>query len=126
MTYCNAGHNSPFLLNPDGTVVLFESGGLLVGVFPDQEYLQGEARIETGGILTFYTDGITEARDDSDEEFGPERLTEFVREYTSLSSSELNAGIVKEIREEWLGTDQEDDWTLLILKREGRDTDRKS
>lgn len=118
MTYCNAGHNSPFLLHEDGSIDQFECGGLLVGVFPDQEYQQGEARMEPGGILTFYTDGITEARNDSDEEFGPERLTEFVQSHTSLSSSQLNAGIVNEIREEWLGTDQEDDWTLLILKRQ--------
>ncbi len=117
MTFCNAGHNAPILLNPAQDTVFLEEGGTLVGVFGDYLYTQGNARILPGGTVVLYTDGIIEARDGKDIEFGVERLLEFVRANETLAPRVLAESIIASIRENWLGTDQEDDWTLLILKR---------
>ncbi|MCI0604463.1 SpoIIE family protein phosphatase [bacterium] len=117
MSYCNAGHNAPCLLNSGAEPFYLETGGMLLGVFEDQVYSQGSARIEKGGTLVFYTDGVTEARNKEDIEYGVERLVEFVRENDDIPARILPEAIISNIRENWLGTDQEDDWTLLIVKR---------
>jgi phosphoserine phosphatase RsbU/P len=118
ISFCNAGHNPPFMLRHDGTYELFETGGMPVGVFVDQKYLQGDSVLLAGETLLLYTDGLTEARNTEDEEFGMDKLIETARLYSALDSPQFTEQIVKHIREQWLGTDQEDDWTLLVLKRD--------
>ena len=117
MRYCNAGHNAPVVTNPGADAVFLESGGMLVGVFEDQMYIQGSTTLEKGGTLVCYTDGVTEARNTQDEEFGVERLLDFVRRNDDVPAPLLPEAIIASIRENWLATDQEDDWTLLIVKR---------
>lgn len=117
LTFCNAGHNPPFSIRKDGGSSVYEDGGMPVGVFLDQTYLQGEATLQNNEVLVLYTDGIVEARNGKDDEFGFDQLVETVRKNHRLSSDQLTSTIVEKIREEWLGTDQEDDWTLLIVKR---------
>lgn len=119
-TFCNAGHNPPFLITPAGRALL-EDGGMPVGVFLEQIYLQGSAEILPGETLVLYTDGIVEARNAEDEEFGPDRLVELAREECLHSATKMTEAIIGHIREQWLATDQEDDWTMLILKREPGD-----
>lgn len=118
MNFCNAGHNAPFLLNPGADPEFLESGGTLVGVFEDHAYIQGTATIQPGGIVFSYTDGVTEARNKAEEEFGVDRLVKFVEERKKESATDLTESTIRNIRENWLGTDQEDDWTLLVIKRE--------
>jgi len=118
ISFCNAGHNPPFMLRHDGTYELFETGGMPVGVFVDQKYLQADSVLLPGETLFLYTDGLTEARNTEDEEFGMDKLIQTARLYSALDSPQFAEQIVKHIREQWLGTDQEDDWTLLVLKRD--------
>jgi sigma-B regulation protein RsbU (phosphoserine phosphatase) len=117
MTFCNAGHNPPFSLKNSEHFKRYDDGGMPVGVFLDQPYSQGEDVLEHGETLVLYTDGIVEARNDQDFEFEMDQLIETVQQNLSISASELTEAIVKKIREDWLATDQEDDWTLLIVKR---------
>jgi phosphoserine phosphatase RsbU/P len=116
MNYCNAGHNAPFLLNPGRDPVFLDAGGTLVGVFEDQVYIQGNARLEEGSTIVLYTDGVTEARNAEDVEFGVQRLVDFVRQNSPVSAMNLPEAIIAKIRETWLATDQEDDWTLFVVK----------
>lgn len=120
MTFCNAGHNPPFLLKPDGKYALLHDGGMPVGVFVDQVYVQGETKIEPGEVMVLYTDGLTEARNDQDEEFGLDQLVDVAQAHSSLAVDPMSEAIIAEIHDRWLGTDQEDDWTLLIMKRESK------
>lgn len=117
MNYCNAGHNPPFLLRQNGEYDLLENGGMLLGVFSTQHYNQGEGVLLPGDTLVMYTDGLIEARNNADEEYELEQLVQTVRSNYSLTAVLLNAEIIRKIREEWLATDQEDDWTLLVVKR---------
>jgi sigma-B regulation protein RsbU (phosphoserine phosphatase) len=117
IAFCNAGHNPPIQLNPGADPMFLEAGGMLLGVFEDQNYIQGNGQIEKGGTLVCYTDGVTEARNNQDEEFQVENLLAFVNQNHDVPAPLLPEAIIGHIREKWLGTDQEDDWTLLILKR---------
>jgi sigma-B regulation protein RsbU (phosphoserine phosphatase) len=117
MTFSNAGHNPPFLMKPSGKYELLHDGGMPVGVFVDQIYAQGETKMESGDVLVLYTDGLTEARNDQDEEFGLDQLVDVARANSSLDVDPMAQAVIAEIHDRWLGTDQEDDWTLLIMKR---------
>jgi phosphoserine phosphatase RsbU/P len=117
MTFCNAGHNPPFSLKASEPFKRYDEGGMPVGVFIDQPYSQGEDVLDPGTTLVLYTDGIVEARNEQDFEFEMDQLIETVKQNITQSASELTETIVKKIREDWLATDQEDDWTLLIVKR---------
>jgi len=117
MKFCNAGHNPPYLLREGRSPELFELGGMPVGVFPDQAYAEGESEILPGDTLVLYTDGLTEARDQDDNEYGLEQMMQVTQANKSLTAARLTEAIIREIREQWLATDQEDDWTLLVLKR---------
>jgi sigma-B regulation protein RsbU (phosphoserine phosphatase) len=117
MTFCNAGHNPPFILKPQGGHSLLHDGGLPVGVFLDQPYSQGESALLAGETMVLYTDGLTEARNAEDEEFGLDQLVESARGNLALPVQAMAEAMITEIHDRWLGTDQEDDWTLLILKR---------
>jgi sigma-B regulation protein RsbU (phosphoserine phosphatase) len=116
MTFCNAGHNPPFSIHHDGHVRQYDDGGMPVGVFLDQEYAQGEATLDPNATLVLYTDGIVEARNEQDFEFGMDQLIQTVQENPSESAQGLMETIIKKVREEWLATDQEDDWTVMIVK----------
>jgi phosphoserine phosphatase RsbU/P len=72
--YCNAGHNPPLLVGADGQVSLLSGGGTVLGFAPDSRYESRQAFMPPGSVLVLYTDGITEACDDRDEEFGEMRV----------------------------------------------------
>ena len=88
-----------------------------VGVFLEQNYLEGKGFMDRGETLVLYTDGLTEARNQEDEEFGMERLIDTSREEAVRDSESMTQGVIRKIRDEWLATDQEDDWTMMVLKR---------
>ncbi len=74
LDYCNAGHNPPLLHHRGGVTETLSEGGPVLGILPDATFAHGSAELKSGDVLALYTDGITEAVDDKDEEFGEERL----------------------------------------------------
>jgi len=88
-----------------------------VGVFEDHVYIQGSGVLEKDGLIFLYTDGLTEARNKEEEEFGPARLVSYVQEHKEEPAGKLTESTIHNLRENWLGTDQEDDWTLMVIKR---------
>jgi len=74
LRYANAGHNYPLLRRADGTVEELTTGGLLLGLFEDATYEQGETAFRPGDALLLYSDGLSEAADTRGEQFGEERL----------------------------------------------------
>jgi sigma-B regulation protein RsbU (phosphoserine phosphatase) len=75
LAYANAGHNPPYLIAPDGTISqLPGTGGMALGVMENMPYAEAYARLEPHSTLLLYTDGITEAFNPEDEEFGEARL----------------------------------------------------
>jgi sigma-B regulation protein RsbU (phosphoserine phosphatase) len=74
LDYCNAGHNPPILRRRDGAIERLGEGGPVLGVLPGATYAAGAAELRSGDCLVLYTDGISEAFNAADEEFGEERL----------------------------------------------------
>jgi serine phosphatase RsbU (regulator of sigma subunit) len=79
LVYTNAGHNPPILFSGNGVVRLSE-GGPILGVFPEHLYRDGTVTLRPGDRLLLFTDGVTEAWNDTDEEFGDDRLIALVEE----------------------------------------------
>ncbi|MCE5309122.1 MAG: SpoIIE family protein phosphatase [Acidobacteriales bacterium] len=113
--YVNAGHNPPLLLR-GADVVRLTTGGPVIGALPDLTYAQGNLVLEPGDILVGYTDGITEARNPGEEEWGEERLAELTRACAHLSAREMIQRILESVDTFAAGTPQYDDMTLVVLK----------
>jgi len=114
--YVNAGHNFPFHLLKDGEFRQLEIGSLVVGIEPNGAYNEGKVHLSSGEIIVIYSDGITEAEDASEAQFGEQRLQGIIKENKNLSSQKIMAEIYKEVKDFQSGTDQDDDITLIVIK----------
>src|SRR5712692_4012848 len=79
LIYTNAGHNFPFLLKVNGKFEDLSHGGPVLGPTPDATYTRGFAKLDPGDLLCLYTDGVVEAHDVNDHEFGVDRLQRVVK-----------------------------------------------
>jgi len=117
--YSNGAHNPPFLYNPyTKKEKLLDVGGTLVGFLPDFTYEEEKESLEKGDILLIYTDGVTEAENKDEEQFGVERLHDLIRKNVHLNAQELINLIYNQIVEFSKGVNQFDDITLMALKIE--------
>jgi len=116
LTYTNAGHNYPFLLDKDGNVKTLESGGTVLGAFENFGYEEETLQLNPGDFLLMYTDGITEAMNDKGDMFEEERLLKIIKENKHLSTQELSQKIVDSVLSFQGSTPQSDDLTLVLLK----------
>ena len=114
LTYVNAGHNPPLLLRATGTVERLSVGGPVLGMFRDASYAAGAATMMTGDRLVMYTDGVTEAFDDGDEEFGEDRLVVAASVAGPLDGRTVHASIVQAHAAFTGDAPLRDDLTLLI------------
>lgn len=119
LTYVNAGHNPPMLFhrsNGQWKLSRLEIGGTVVGLLESFPYEQGTLRIEPGDVFLAFTDGISEAMNNSDEEWGEDRLIETVETCAGLSPSETIAHIMQAADTFVAGAKQHDDMTLVVLR----------
>lgn len=117
LLYINAGHNPPVLLRADGTSQLLQDGGLPLGVFPDSRYSESVVEFRSGDILVLYTDGVVEANNQLDEEFGLERLEKIVRASSTRRAHEIVEEITRAVDEYSAEVGgPEDDLTVAIIK----------
>lgn len=117
MRYVNAGHNPPYLFRKDGTIERLAEGGMILGVLKtDIPYHDGVVNIEPGDVLVLFTDGVTEAMDENDREFGEERLHQIVFKSKHEPAKTILARIVEEVQQHSKRVMQSDDITLLVLK----------
>lgn len=118
LTYVNAGHNPPFLLRADGTLQQLCTGGTVLGLLPSVTYESETLQLHEGDRLLVYTDGVTEAINSGQEEFGTERLQAVFSSKRALpgSTKEAVEQILLEL-EGFTGEEpQNDDITLLVLR----------
>jgi sigma-B regulation protein RsbU (phosphoserine phosphatase) len=99
LSWCNAGHNPPYLLTPDGTLTKLAGGrNLPAGVLDEFSTVSDEGQLAAGGSLFLYTDGITEAANAAQEFFGEERLESALRSYARSGPEDLVVSVLKEVR----------------------------
>ncbi len=121
LTASNAGHEYPIIRQPNGKFETYkDKHGLVVGAFPDTQYTSYQIKIEKGGMIFVYTDGVAEATNANDEQFGLKRIVE------TLNSNELNTPtealniLDKAVSEFVGGAPQFDDLTMLCFKYNGK------
>src|SRR6266480_4200689 len=116
LSYTNAGHNPPILMDKEGNFSFIERGSVPLGMFKDTRYHEYYLTTEPGELLVLYTDGATEAQNPRGEEFGKQRLAEAVKNNRQLSARELIAAIHKEVIEWTDGRGATDDVTFFVIK----------
>jgi sigma-B regulation protein RsbU (phosphoserine phosphatase) len=117
VSYVNAGHNPPYLAGQRGITELTE-GGVLLGVLDDPPpYRIGTALLEPGDVMFLYTDGLTEARDHTGEEFAPHRCVEALTTMHGQDASMVIRRILEQQRAFTGERPQDDDTTILAVRR---------
>jgi phosphoserine phosphatase RsbU/P len=114
VTYASAGHCCPLLVQSSGAVVILREAGTPLGIMQDREYADSEAQLAPGDRLVLYTDGLTEAMDTGDKEFGEQRLVALGIRNVSLSAAELLKTIMKDVSS-FSGGSFQDDFTLVVV-----------
>ena len=114
--YVNAGHNPPLLIR-NGKITKLKKGGIILGVVKTTvPYLSESLTLQTGDALILFTDGISEALNNDDEEFTDEKLEETALKLSSGSASEILEGITREVHNFTEGASQSDDITMVVIK----------
>ena len=114
IVYANAGHNPPLLVRASGAIERLTDGGMVLGVFPDTAFDQGELPLASGDRLLFYTDGITEARNPEGDEYGEERLVAAALGLRTESADALKDALLNDVNAFTAGQ-FEDDATLIVV-----------
>jgi serine phosphatase RsbU (regulator of sigma subunit) len=115
LRYINAGHLPPLLIRADETERL-DGGGPVLGLLPSAQYRSGETRVAAGDLLVIFSDGIEEATNQDDEEFGEERISRIVRQNADLPPRLICDAIVGGIGKFLGDLKPHDDQTLLIVR----------
>jgi sigma-B regulation protein RsbU (phosphoserine phosphatase) len=114
LRYVNAGHNAPYVVSRDGSHRRLTEGGGVLGVFAEQVFTSGTAQLAPEDRVLLYTDGVTEACNPEDQEFGEGRLLRILEDGRTLGAGELQQKIL-DAAGEFCGGHWADDATLLVL-----------
>ena len=117
LTYCNAGHNPPWVLKSDGSVAELQTGGTALGFLEHFEYKQDQTSLQPGDVLLVYSDGITEAMTADERQFGEERLLKEARQAQAEPSETLAGAILDAVDSFTEEAPRSDDQTLVVAKR---------
>ena len=118
LTYANGGHNPPLIVHSDGTSMeLPQTNGVALGVMGGMEYEQSKITLEPGDTAVFYTDGVSEAMNGENEEFGMDRFSQVFANAPPSGAIAANKAVFEAVQQFADGTPQSDDITCLVLRR---------
>jgi serine phosphatase RsbU (regulator of sigma subunit)/predicted enzyme related to lactoylglutathione lyase len=115
LRYANCGHLAAIVLRHNGKVERLCSTGTVLGLFEEWQSPTVDCQLATGDIFALYTDGVTEAFNESEEEFGEDRLIAALRQNANLQPSEILSATINEIQR-FSPHEQHDDITLIVAK----------
>jgi hypothetical protein len=118
LSYVNAGHNPPFVLRVNGDLLRVESNGVALGVVPGASFEAAELALAPGDRVLLYTDGVTEAFDSKDREYGEDRLVAFLAKSRGLGHDALIEGLKSDVLAFCGPVRPRDDMTLMVVARE--------
>ena len=120
LSYANGGHNSPLIVHADGSSELLPlTGGIALGIVPDLGYKQETVTLKPGDTVLFYTDGVTEAMNDAEEEFGLDTLREQMHTSPPEDPEKATEMVFEAVNAFAGETPQSDDITCLVLHCSG-------
>lgn len=116
--FTNAGHNPPIHISPSRDPQLLRKGGIMIGILSDFEYDTDTVDILPGDTVAIYSDGISEAFNEVDDDFGEERLLNLLTTHPGEPVAQLLERVITEVRHFMGRAPQSDDMSLLIVRRE--------
>jgi phosphoserine phosphatase RsbU/P len=114
--YINCGHVPPVIVRPGSEPIELTEGGMVIGLFENVQFERGHIKFQTGDILLLCTDGITEAMDVKNDEFGLERLVASVSEMPDRKAKEIVLKVCNDVTEFSKGGTHMDDKVMLAIK----------
>ena len=119
VTYSNAGHNFPFLVRGSGAVERLETGNLVLGAIEDVTYTEDSVKLDAGDTLLIFSDGISEAINLDEEEFGEDLLPGIVTANRDATAMSIIDTIIDDACRHAGKAPQRDDMTIVVIKRTG-------
>ena len=117
VNYINAGHNPGVLVRSDGSHELLNASGLPLGLLPHSSYELGQIELHSGDLVCLYSDGITECESPDEEEYGLERLVEFLAKRRTEELSKILKDMEQDVTRFAAGAVQHDDQTVVLVRR---------
>lgn len=114
--FSNAGHNYPILMRADGSHELLSAGGTIIGAFRDTTYEARKVNLYPDDLIFFYTDGLSEAQDSKEEEFGENRILNYIAAHRHESPDRIKEGILEDVSRFSAAKSPDDDTTIVIIK----------
>jgi len=115
--FANAGHCPPILMDAAGAARRLTQGGMVLGCLEDSAYSDDAVKLQPGDVLTLFSDGVTEAMNGMDEEFGELRLEAIIRDNREQPAEALIEAVFRSVCEHAGGRAQADDMTAVVIKR---------
>ena len=117
LVYSSAGHNPPLLVRANGKLEWLDFGNMPLGIVAATKYEEARERLSPGDVLVIYSDGVTDATNPQDEEFGEQRFAAVVSEHRAETSSAILEAVNAAIAHWAAGTPLPDDLTLIVARR---------
>jgi phosphoserine phosphatase RsbU/P len=114
--YINCGHVPPSVVRSNRETLTLSDGGMVIGLFPGVEFERGIVRLQSGDVMLLCTDGITEAMDAEQEEYGTERLVKCVQGVMDKSASEIVAEVSADVARYSRHGTHVDDKVMMVIK----------
>ncbi len=123
LRFANAGHNLPVILRANGELEQIDcEAGIVLGIMDPWDFPGGSVTLNPGDAILLYTDGVTEAMDEEENEFGDAELLEVMGECVGMSATQLTRHVVKAVQEHAGSAEQSDDITCLAVRYLGPGT----
>ena len=117
LDYVNAGHNPPMLFRGEsGALERLTTTGSILGFSPESRFGRATAELHQGDLLVIFSDGVTEALDESEEFYGEERLEALLRSMGSASAQEIRDAVFADVDRFAGERNQNDDITLVVIR----------
>jgi sigma-B regulation protein RsbU (phosphoserine phosphatase) len=117
LSFANAGHNRPVIVRNGGaSCAELDAEGLILGVKPSVVFEEKNVELKAGDVLLFYTDGLTEARNENNELFGNERVCELLTDIRGLPAKEIIDSFYAAVGDFTGSETLQDDISLVVLK----------
>lgn len=114
--YANAGHNWPIVVRADGSHELLDVGGPIIGAFPDMEYTSATIKLYPGDLVFLFTDGLSEAMDANELEYGEDRIRKFITDLREHEPEHIMESILADVHGFSPHSPPADDTTVVAIK----------